>query len=654
MSDDTPQTKILILAANPNGTKKLRLDEEVRDIKEGLRQSKERDRFIIESDWAIRHRDVRRAILYFKPHIVHFSGHGSEDGYLAFENEVGQVKFVNPEALAGLFELFSSHVQCVILNACYSEIQANAIVQHINFVIGMNSAIGDSAAIEFAVGFYDAIGAGCPVKKAYKFGCNAIQMAGINEYLTPVLKQKNNSPSNINSSFISQSPSRDSRTRSATFVKTKITYEFVLTGNIDEVNKQKLEAIVTHLKDITGDTSLTLLKTESGSIKLVLEGSEEGFQRLSSLVASGELDQVMGMSIQAVRPRQLSSSKQALSSFQQVSRPQQVRILGARSGSIASEPDVGFTFEGFAALRDTYHYDFRPGDIVVGRVLNLEPRGALVDIGAKTAAYLPIQEMSINQVDSPDEVLQSHETREFFILTDENEDGQLTLSIRRIEYIRAWERVRQLQAEDATVRACIFATNRGGALVRIEGLRGFIPGSHISTRKSKEDLLGEELPLKFLEVDEVRNRLVLSHRRALVERKVSCLEVGEVVTGLVRGIKPYGVFIDIGGVSGLLHISEISHDHLDTPHSVFNVNDEVKVMIVDLDVERGRISLSSKQLEPEPGDMLKNPQIVYDKAEEMAAKYREQMQVQQQATGLPAMKISVPDDAVFSILKEGK
>ena len=294
------------------------------------------------------------------------------------------------------------------------------------------------------------------------------------------------------------------------------------------------------------------------------------------------------------------------------------------------DADIGFTHEDFAALLDKYDYHFSPGDVVSGTVFSMEPRGALIDIGAKTAAYLPIQEMSINRVDDPSEVLRSDEIREFFILTDENEDGQLTLSIRRIEYMRAWERVRQLQQEDATVRSGVFATNRGGALVRIEGLRGFIPGSHISTRKPKEDLVGEELPLKFLEVDEERNRLVLSHRRALVERKMNGLQVGEVVLGTVRGLKPYGAFIDIGGVSGLLHISEISHDHIDTPHSVFNVNDDIKVMIIDLDAERGRISLSTKQLEPEPGDMVKNPDLVYEKAEEMAAKYREQMAKQAQ------------------------
>ncbi|MGB0560863.1 MAG: 30S ribosomal protein S1 [Spirulinaceae cyanobacterium] len=295
------------------------------------------------------------------------------------------------------------------------------------------------------------------------------------------------------------------------------------------------------------------------------------------------------------------------------------------SQTTTASKDIGFTHEDFAALLDQYDYHFNPGDIVAGTVFSMEPRGALIDIGAKTAAYIPIQEMSINRVDDPDEVLQADETREFFILTDENEDGQLTLSIRRIEYLRAWERVRQLQAEDATVRSNVFATNRGGALVRIEGLRGFIPGSHISTRQAKEDLVGQDLPLKFLEVDEDRNRLVLSHRRALVERKMNGLQVGEVVVGMVRGIKPYGAFIDIGGVSGLLHISEISHDHIDTPHSVFAVNDELKVMIIDLDAERGRISLSTKQLEPEAGDMLKNRDLVFEKAEEMAEKYRQRV-----------------------------
>ena len=303
-------------------------------------------------------------------------------------------------------------------------------------------------------------------------------------------------------------------------------------------------------------------------------------------------------------------------------------IPSADSSSSRRNSDLdtaGFTQEEFASLLGKYDYNFKPGDLVKGTVFALEPKGAMIDIGAKTAAFMPMQEVSINKVEGLSDVLQPSESREFFIMSEENEDGQLALSIRRIEYQRAWERVRQLQKEDATIYSEVFATNRGGALVRVEGLRGFIPGSHISAKKIKEDLEGEYLPLKFLEVDEERNRLVLSHRRALVEKKMNRLEVGEVVVGSVKGIKPYGAFIDIGGVSGLLHISEISHEHIETPHNVLNVNDQMKVMIIDLDSERGRISLSTKALEPEPGDMLTDPQKVFNKAEEMAAKYKQML-----------------------------
>jgi len=175
-------------------------------------------------------------------------------------------------------------------------------------------------------------------------------------------------------------------------------------------------------------------------------------------------------------------------------------IPSADSSSSRTNNDfdnAGFTQEEFASLLGKYDYNFKPGDLVKGTVFALEPKGAMIDIGAKTAAFMPVQEVSINRVEGLNDVLQPSESREFFIMSEENEDGQLALSIRRIEYQRAWERVRQLQKEDATIYSEVFATNRGGALVRVEGLRGFIPGSHISARKIKDDLEGEYLPLKL-------------------------------------------------------------------------------------------------------------------------------------------------------------
>ncbi len=182
---------ILFLAANPEDTAQLRLDEEVREIDASLQRARGRDQFVLQQRWAVRSRDVQRAMLDFRPQIVHFSGHGGEEG-LVLEDKTGKAKFVDTEGLAGLFKSFSDCVECVVLNACYSEVQADAIARHIPYVIGMNKAIGDKAAIEFAVSFYDALGVGESVEFAYKFGCSNIHMAGIPEHLTPVLKKKSN------------------------------------------------------------------------------------------------------------------------------------------------------------------------------------------------------------------------------------------------------------------------------------------------------------------------------------------------------------------------------------------------------------------------------------------------------------------------------
>ena len=178
---------ILLLSANPKGTSQLRLAEEMRDIKEGLRLSENRDLFSINTAEAIRPRDIRRAILTYKPHIIHFSGHGSQEEGLLFEDETGATKFVDASALGGLFELFANQVECVVLNACYSKYQAAEIARHINYVVGMSQEIQDKAAIEFAVGFYDGLGADEGYDFAYKLGCNAILMAGIKQHLIPEL-----------------------------------------------------------------------------------------------------------------------------------------------------------------------------------------------------------------------------------------------------------------------------------------------------------------------------------------------------------------------------------------------------------------------------------------------------------------------------------
>ncbi|UNU25995.1 CHAT domain-containing protein [Microcoleus vaginatus] len=185
ISEDAVKT-ILFLAANPQGMQPRSLEEEAREISEGLRRSQHRDRFILKQCWAVRHRDMHRALLDYQPHIVHFAGQGSSEEGLFLEDDTGRSKPVSPEAIANLFQLFPK-IECVVLNACYSAVQAKAIADYIPYVIGMQQAIGNKAAIEFAVAFYDALETGKPIEFAYKLGCVAIQMAGISQHSIPVL-----------------------------------------------------------------------------------------------------------------------------------------------------------------------------------------------------------------------------------------------------------------------------------------------------------------------------------------------------------------------------------------------------------------------------------------------------------------------------------
>jgi len=187
MNSDPSIKKILILSANPKGTDPLRLDEEIREIKERLRLARKRDQFTIDTVEATRVRDICQAMLDFEPNIVHFSGHGAREEGLVFEDKTGHVQLVSGEALADLFKLFADKVECVLLNACYSEVQAEAIAQYIPYVVGMNKAIGDRAAIEYAVGFYSALGAGKSYEFAYRMGRVAIKLEEIPEDLTPQL-----------------------------------------------------------------------------------------------------------------------------------------------------------------------------------------------------------------------------------------------------------------------------------------------------------------------------------------------------------------------------------------------------------------------------------------------------------------------------------
>jgi small subunit ribosomal protein S1 len=315
-----------------------------------------------------------------------------------------------------------------------------------------------------------------------------------------------------------------------------------------------------------------------------------------------------------------------------VSQPRKLngpRVVTARAitQTVAETPNANAAlYDQFKALLVDYEFSYKIGDRVSGKVFHCDSKGAWVDIGAKAAALCPAEESSLADVRNAAAVFDVGEEYEFEIIKDDDGDGSLTLSIRKIQLEAAWDRCRDQQANDEAVNSMVLSVNRGGLLVEVEHLRGFVPQSHIAVRvTNREDLVGQLIPVKFLEVDEEKNRLVMSNRLATDMVSGEGLGVGDVVTGVVQAVKPYGAFVDVGGVSGLLHISQISHDRIVAVENVLAPGDELKVLILSKDADRSRLSLSTKKLEPSPGDMLRNPALVFEKAEEMGRLFRERV-----------------------------
>ena len=301
---------------------------------------------------------------------------------------------------------------------------------------------------------------------------------------------------------------------------------------------------------------------------------------------------------------------------------------------------VDFSYDDFAKAVEETEYAFERNSVVEGVAVEYSGSGCLVDIGAKASAFLPEQEAGLMMDERELEDAVPLETPlQFQIISDEDENGQLIVSIKRLEYKRAWEKVTQMAEADEVLEAPVIAVNRGGAICLVEGLRAFLPGSHLTGQLPDENVIGQTLPLKFLEVKQENNKLVVSNRKAVVEQQMSDLSRGDVVNGLVKALKPYGAFVEVGGMSGLLHISQISHDRIEDLEAVLQPGMQIKCMIIDHDKLNGRIALATKTLEYEPGAILKDPQAVFDQAEETAEKYLAKMEQEKQAREAAARDI---------------
>src|SRR5689334_18629107 len=269
--------------------------------------------------------------------------------------------------------------------------------------------------------------------------------------------------------------------------------------------------------------------------------------------------------------------------------------------------DIGSEEAFLAAIDETIKY-FNDGDIVEGTVVKVDRDEVLLDIGYKTEGVIPSRELSIKHDVDPHDVVKTGEHIEALVLQKEDKEGRLILSKKRAQYERAWGTIEKIKEEDGVVTGTVIEVVKGGLILDI-GLRGFLPASLVELRRVRDlqPYVGKTIQAKIIELDKNRNNVVLSRRAWLEETQkeqreefLFNLKPGEVRTGVVSSVVNFGAFVDLGGMDGLVHVSELSWKHVDHPGSVVQVGDEITVQVLEVDLDRERISLSLKATQQDP------------------------------------------------------
>ena len=252
--------------------------------------------------------------------------------------------------------------------------------------------------------------------------------------------------------------------------------------------------------------------------------------------------------------------------------------------------------------------DFKDGDIVEGDVVRIDMDEVLVDIGYKSEGLIPANELSIRKGADPHEIVELGQHVEALVLQKEDADGRLILSAKRAAFEKAWNRIEEAHAEQHTVEGPVIEVVKGGLIIDI-GLRGFLPASLVDIRRVRnlDSFLGQRLGCKVIELNRSRNNVVLSRRAVLEEERkeerhriLTTLQEGDLITGTVSNLVDFGAFVDLEGIDGLIHISELSWNHVDHPSEVVEVGEEVQVKVLEVDRDRERISLGLKQTRKDP------------------------------------------------------
>ncbi len=252
--------------------------------------------------------------------------------------------------------------------------------------------------------------------------------------------------------------------------------------------------------------------------------------------------------------------------------------------------------------------DFKDGDIVEGDVVVIDKDEVLVDIGYKSEGLIPSNELSIRKGVDPQEIVELGQHIEALVLQKEDADGRLILSAKRAAFEKAWQRIEEAHQDQRTVEGPVIEVVKGGLIIDI-GLRGFLPASLVDIRRVRnlDSFTGQRLECKVIELNRSRNNVVLSRRAVLEEERkeerhriLTTLQEGDIVTGTISNLVDFGAFVDLEGIDGLIHISELSWNHVDHPSEVVEVGEEVQVKVLEVDRDRERISLGLKQTRKDP------------------------------------------------------
>ncbi|HZO89098.1 MAG TPA: 30S ribosomal protein S1 [Chthonomonadaceae bacterium] len=286
------------------------------------------------------------------------------------------------------------------------------------------------------------------------------------------------------------------------------------------------------------------------------------------------------------------------------------------AASVASSAgtDTGEFERAMQALDMNHQYDeslrqLHEGDVITGTVMRVDREGVLVDVGAKSEGIIRLNELSREPNVNPNDVVKVGERIKVFVLEPANQEGNPVLSKKRADFEQAWERVQHAKETGETLVAMVTDRVKGGLVVDL-GIRGFVPASHVGTGSLKNNLekyVGQSIPLKVIEVDKDRRKVVLSNKLAVQEEREarsaetkSSLAVGQVRRGVVRRLTNYGAFVDLGGIDGLLHISEMSWTRINDPKEVLREGQEIDVQVLKLDLDNNRVSLGLRQILPDP------------------------------------------------------